>query len=272
MKTLELVYNNIEVEEMFEIVTDLICAEYHRLEVEGEIEPCPPIVNPVSGVIFKEPRHTLSKFAERKLELLTARRTERETRERYTKKLTKKMQDALEKTRNVPIRHYADGEPDVDEYKTVVADEVAEILRENESLLQRLGEREDEIKHLRIERIISLKNAIEDTTIKTSNKTKLNTNKPVKLFREFVKDSKRTEEIIGKLHRLIGNKTNTDAIRIITKAMWIGWLTKPTATSIKQEFPTIKCADQQISKCLTEKAPTHAGMIEKIKTEFEQAK
>lgn len=96
--------------------------------------------------------------------------------------------------------------------------------------------------------------------------------KKIKTFREFIIDAERTNEIIGKLHRLIGNKTNTDALKIITRAMWIEWIEKPTATSIKNEFQTIVCSDQMISKCLNEVKPTHPNnAIEKIRLDYERA-
>ena len=96
--------------------------------------------------------------------------------------------------------------------------------------------------------------------------------KTIKTFRQFIVDAKRTDEIIEKLRRLIGNKTNTDALKIITRAMWIGWIERPTATSIKNEFPTIVCSDQLISKCLNEVKPTHPNnAIEKIKLDYEKA-
>lgn len=106
---------------------------------------------------------------------------------------------------------------------------------------------------------------------KAENEKKPRRNRPIKTFREFVKDPERTEEVVRKLHRLIGNKTNTPALNVITKAVWIGWIEKPTAPSIKNEFPTITCTDQQISKSLREPAPTHKGMINSIIQEFEQA-
>lgn len=94
--------------------------------------------------------------------------------------------------------------------------------------------------------------------------------KPIKSFSDFIIDAERTDEIMGKLHRLIGNKTNTDALRIITRAMWIGWIERPTAPSIKNEFPTITCSSTIISRCLNEVKPTHPNnAIEKIRTEFE---
>ncbi len=96
--------------------------------------------------------------------------------------------------------------------------------------------------------------------------------KTIKTFREFIVDSERTNEIVEKLHRLIGNKTNTDALKIITRAMWIEWIERPTATSIKNEFPTIVCSNQMISKCLNEVKPTHPNnAIEKIKLDYEKA-
>lgn len=104
-----------------------------------------------------------------------------------------------------------------------------------------------------------------------------NKHKKIKTFREFINDAKRTEEIIEKLHRLIGKKTNSDALRIITRACWIKWLDKkPTATSIKTEFPTITCADTLISDILREPKPTKNGKvdeeeIERIRKEYEDA-
>ena len=96
-------------------------------------------------------------------------------------------------------------------------------------------------------------------------------NKPIKTFREFVKDAQRTGEIIEKLHRLIGNKTNTEALKIITEAMWIDLLNRPTATSIKNEFATITCTPTIVSRCLNEPKPTRETDIEKIKMKFEDA-
>ena len=102
---------------------------------------------------------------------------------------------------------------------------------------------------------------------------------PAHYFREYIKDATRTEEIIEKLHRLIGNKKNTHALKIITRAMWIGWLDKdnrPSAPSIRGEFPTITGTDQLISNCLKESMPTKNGKvdeeeIERIRLEYEGA-
>lgn len=96
-------------------------------------------------------------------------------------------------------------------------------------------------------------------------------------FHEFIKDKERTEEIMKKLHRLIGEKKNSEALKIITRAWWIGWLIdKPTAPSIKAEFHTITCTEQYISKCLKEDKPTKYGKvdekaIDKIRQEYESA-
>lgn len=104
--------------------------------------------------------------------------------------------------------------------------------------------------------------------------------KHIKTFREFINPQKvwQTDVIIQKLHRLIGNMTNTNALRIITKAVWIGWVGEtsekgkpilPTATSILYEFPTITCSAQQISRVLKEPRPTKKEEIEQIRKEFE---
>ena len=105
-------------------------------------------------------------------------------------------------------------------------------------------------------------------------KTVSNKSKTIKTFREFVIHAERTDEVIEKLHHLIGNKTNSDALKIITRAVWIGWITIPTATSIKNEFPTITCSPQMISKCLGEEKPHRGGVIdekavERIRIQFE---
>lgn len=113
-------------------------------------------------------------------------------------------------------------------------------------------------------------------TEKTSKmRGKYKKSRRIKSFREFVKDAERTDEIIEKLHRLIGNKTNSNALRIIARAWWIEWLDdRPTATSIKEEFPTITCSDQHISNCLSEVQPSKNGKvdeeaIEGIRREYE---
>lgn len=107
----------------------------------------------------------------------------------------------------------------------------------------------------------------------------MKSSKPVKEFREFInpKEAWRTEAIIQKLHRLIGNKTKSDAIMIITKAWWIGWLSdKPTANSIRREFPSTDCSDTIFSRVLNEPKTTKNGYIddekiEQIRKEFEAA-
>ena len=97
-------------------------------------------------------------------------------------------------------------------------------------------------------------------------------------IREYIKDKERTEEIIGKIHRLIGNKTNTAAADIFKEAMWIEWIERPTIPSIKAEFPTITCSPSPISKKLNEgeKKPQKGGkvdteLLDKIRKKFEQA-
>lgn len=106
----------------------------------------------------------------------------------------------------------------------------------------------------------------ERSVTKTHKKTKC-----IKQFREFVKDAGRTEEIIGKLHRLIGNKTNTDALKIIAEAMWIDLIDKPTAPSIRNEFHTITCTGTIFSRCLNDPRPTVPKELDKIKKKFENA-
>lgn len=96
-------------------------------------------------------------------------------------------------------------------------------------------------------------------------------NRRIKTFREFVKDADCTEDIVAKLHRIIGNQKNTDALRVIAKAMWIELINRPTSTSIKNEFPTVTCSDTVISNVLNEPVPTHPRLIEEIREEFEQA-
>ncbi|MCR5512457.1 MAG: hypothetical protein K6F43_02690 [Prevotella sp.] len=95
-----------------------------------------------------------------------------------------------------------------------------------------------------------------------------NQSKSVKNFREFIKDANQTEEIMLLLHNLIGNKTNTNALRIIAKAMWLDLIDRPTSTSIKNEFATITCSDTIISNVLNEEAPMHPHMMEEIRKEF----
>lgn len=123
--------------------------------------------------------------------------------------------------------------------------------------------------------ILELESIVQIIREKKDSKERL---EPTHYFREYIKDTKRTEEIIEKLHRLVDKKIiDSDALKIITRAMWIGWLTedpKPTPTSIKAEFPTITCSDQHIYNCLKEDKPTKNGKvdeeeIEKIRQEYE---
>ena len=110
----------------------------------------------------------------------------------------------------------------------------------------------------------------------TANATSQKKRKLRKFFREFVKDKEHTEEIMGKIHRLIGNKTNTAAADIIKEAKWIEWIYRPTIPSIREEFPTIKCSDTPISNKLNEALPTKNGkldteLLNRIREKFEQA-
>lgn len=152
MDILKYVYQNIEVDEMFDVVTDLICTERNRLELEGKVEPYPSFDNDY-GPLPEEPRTTLEMYANEKRRLLAAKRDEQETRERYAQQLMERKRDAWKRTQNVPITYFPDGTPDADEYEGRLADEVEDVLRENETLLRRLGEKEDEIKKLKSELI-----------------------------------------------------------------------------------------------------------------------
>ncbi len=93
----------------------------------------------------------------------------------------------------------------------------------------------------------------------------------IKSFREFIKDAERTEEIMEKLHRLIGNKTDTEALRDIKMVMDLDLLNRPTATSIRNEFPTITCSDTIVSNVLKEPKPTHPFFLNLARKTFEQA-
>lgn len=104
----------------------------------------------------------------------------------------------------------------------------------------------------------------------SSTKSKKNCRR-IKSFREFIKDAERTEEILDKLHRLIGNKTDTEALREIKKVMDLELLNRPTATSIRNEFPTITCSDTIVSNVLKEPKPTHPFFLNLARESFEQA-
>lgn len=102
--------------------------------------------------------------------------------------------------------------------------------------------------------------------------------KPRNNIREYIRSKERTEEIIGKLHRLIGNKKNSAAVDIIKEAMWIDLIARPTVPSIKAEFLTITCSSTLISKILKdgEKKPqkfgkVDTGVLDKIREKFDQA-
>ena len=152
---IELMYQGIEDEEMLNMVTDLISSEHERLLLEGKINQ---ELDPVSGYPVSEDlfREKLELFADRRRELLNARRNEQEIRRRYEQQLYERMQKAWEITKkaeaNVSVHYYPDGVPDVDSYYDSMAEEVGDILRENEELVKRLGEKEQEIKQLKSEK------------------------------------------------------------------------------------------------------------------------
>lgn len=112
---------------------------------------------------------------------------------------------------------------------------------------------------------------------RTNNDIPKNHKQPRNNIREYIKDSARTDEIIAKLHYLIGNKAKTAAIQIIIEAMWIDLLDMPSAPSVKEEFHSIACSKSYINRKLKiglEK-PKKGGKIDdvllgKIREKFEQ--
>lgn len=126
--------------------------------------------------------------------------------------------------------------------------------------------------HNEVLRILNKYILVDDKANDAQRKVKQSRNQ----FHEFVKDSTRTDEIIAKLHCLIGNKRNTEAIKVINKAMWIDWIILPTAPSIKEEFDRITCADTYVNRILDPEKPKKNGkvdedLLDKIREEFEQA-
>lgn len=112
-----------------------------------------------------------------------------------------------------------------------------------------------------------------ETQVNTNTKKKI----PRNNFREFVKDKKKTDEIIKRLHSLIGNKKNTAAADIIKEAMWLELIYRPTIPSIKEEFPSITCSTTPLSKKLKEGETlpkkggnVDYGLLDKIREKFEQ--
>ncbi len=152
---LNCIYKNIEVEEMFDIVTDLICTERHRLELEGKIEPYPTWDDEL-GPLPDEPRTTLNSYANKKRTLLQAKKVELETRAMYAQQLVEIKNESLKKTQNVPISYFVDGTPDVEEYESRLADEVEDIIRENNNLNRELNDKNKIIKSLQEEKIMIL--------------------------------------------------------------------------------------------------------------------
>ncbi len=97
-------------------------------------------------------------------------------------------------------------------------------------------------------------------------------------FCEYIKDSERTDEIIAKIHRHIGNKKDADAIQIIVEAMWIELIDKPSAPSVKEEFrDNITCSDSYVSRKLKDgevkpkkkDRKVDEERLDKIREEFE---
>ena len=83
---IEGIYQNINVEEMLDIVTDLIFNEYRSLYLEGKLDKAKEHLDLV------EFKNKLDGFANKRRELLVAKREEKETREAYLKKLKSKKQ------------------------------------------------------------------------------------------------------------------------------------------------------------------------------------
>ena len=147
MEILKYVYQSIEVDEMFDVVTNIICAERKRMELEGKIEPYPSFDE--NGPLPEEPRSTLEFYATGKRMLLAAKREEQEMRERYTSQLMERKCVEWITDQNAEVTFFSDGTPDVEEDENRLADETENALREKDVLLRRLGEKEEEIKILK---------------------------------------------------------------------------------------------------------------------------
>ena len=83
------VYQNINVEDMIDVVTDLIFNEYRSLYLEGKLDKTKENL----GLV--EFKNKLDGFANKRRELLVAKREEKETREEYLKLLKGKKKKKL---------------------------------------------------------------------------------------------------------------------------------------------------------------------------------
>ena len=93
LRWIEAVYKNIKVDNMFDVVTELICRQYSTMVIKGQIDDPFPHVNE-SGMVIDYPEYYLNKFRDEIRSQRAAEELERKTRIKLKQKMKAMNKDA----------------------------------------------------------------------------------------------------------------------------------------------------------------------------------
>ena len=141
---IEAVYKNIKADDMFDVITELICSQYATIVAKGMIDDSIPHVNE-AGMVVDYPDYFLNKFRDEIRSQRAAEESERNIRYNLKQKMMKMKKEAWERTSEVPISYDSDGVPNVDEYESRLADQVEDIFHENEELSKQVENLNDKL-------------------------------------------------------------------------------------------------------------------------------
>lgn len=145
---IEAVYKNINADDMFDVVTKLICSQYATMVAKGQIDGSLPHIND-EGIVIDYPEYYLNQFRDEIRNQRAAEELERKTRIELKERMMATKKDAWARTVEVPVPYTSDGEPDVEEYEWRLADQVEDILHENTELMKQVEAKGEEILKLK---------------------------------------------------------------------------------------------------------------------------
>lgn len=111
---IEAVYKNIKVDDMFDVVTELICRQYSTMVAKGLIDDSIPHINE-AGMVIDYPEYYLNKFRDDIRSQRTAEELERKTRHELKQKMMQIKKDEEVRTLQTSIHFDANDVHDVEE-------------------------------------------------------------------------------------------------------------------------------------------------------------
>ena len=139
-----LVFRQINADNMIDVISARISTQYYRMVRNREIED---FLNS-DNYDDSEPEASLNAYAFDAHQRLEAIRIEEVAQRKLEQQLKIVNEQSHKLSHNVKPRFYADGEPDVDDIYSEIADEMAPYIQEIESLKSMLADRDAEIDRL----------------------------------------------------------------------------------------------------------------------------